>query len=580
MANIGNLAVTLSLDAVALTTGLDKSSAGMKTFAAGVGKTMAVVSAAETAFAAVKAPFDWVKEGIDKVAEVGRESQRFGVSTEKLSALQMAAGRDAESWQSALRHLNVELGAAAAGGGEASKKFKDVGLDGKALAAMGLDRSLDVLADSFQKIKDPAERARLAQELFGREASVLIPILSRGSAGFAEADAAAKKLGMSVSSVDAAKAIVAQRAMDDLGKSLEGIQRGVAIEFAPVIADVAKGFADMVSKAGGFRELIKGWGDAARSFVVTMLAGIETIAVKIADLAEKAAKLLDKLDGSKKGKSWADKLDPVGEARGIGNAFNLAREVFAPGSTYSKEGATESWGKSVQSTFDSLKDAVGGKGDSGMADAIRKTWAELDKLGKPAGDAAEGANKLQDAADKLTDKLKAEVAAFGQGAPELERFKLAQDGATAAQLAGVDAQLAQLQALKDSKKAMEELEAQAKKVADAAATPFEKFRSSYDQVNQLLAAGKIGQAQYAEALSKNFESLGLMSDKVMHPSGAALEGSVAAYQTVMHAQDQERAGDVQQQIKQAIERLIEIERRQEAHAKQMADAIDKVLGKK
>ena len=86
--NIGSLAVTLSLDAVAFAAGLEKGDKGLKSFAASAAKTMAVVSATEAGIGAagnlITAPFEWIKGGIDKIADVGRESQKLGISTEKL----------------------------------------------------------------------------------------------------------------------------------------------------------------------------------------------------------------------------------------------------------------------------------------------------------------------------------------------------------------------------------------------------------------------------------------------------------------------------------------------------------------
>src|ERR1700733_11859976 len=95
MANIGNLAVTLALDAVAFTTGLDKSSGALKSFGDGIGKTLAVVSAAEGILGALGTPFNWIKEGIDDLAQLGRQSKELGVDVGHLSGLQFAAGRSA-----------------------------------------------------------------------------------------------------------------------------------------------------------------------------------------------------------------------------------------------------------------------------------------------------------------------------------------------------------------------------------------------------------------------------------------------------------------------------------------------------
>src|SRR5438046_2165921 len=61
------------------------------------------------------AGFAWVKSGIDDLAEMGREAQKLGISVEKLSDFQYAAGRSSGALDTALERLNVKLGEAAAG---------------------------------------------------------------------------------------------------------------------------------------------------------------------------------------------------------------------------------------------------------------------------------------------------------------------------------------------------------------------------------------------------------------------------------------------------------------------------------
>ena len=52
--NIGNLAVMLTLDAVAFTAGLDKGDKGLKSFAAGAAKAMAAVAPPRSVLASLR----------------------------------------------------------------------------------------------------------------------------------------------------------------------------------------------------------------------------------------------------------------------------------------------------------------------------------------------------------------------------------------------------------------------------------------------------------------------------------------------------------------------------------------------
>ena len=95
-----------------------------------------------------------------------------------------------------------------------------MGLDGAALANMGMDlghrrRGGGVFRGRHQLCR---VKPRMAEQLFGREGMVLIPVLQEGAAGFAAADAAAKKFGLSVDSLDAAKAIARTKGDGRIGQ--------------------------------------------------------------------------------------------------------------------------------------------------------------------------------------------------------------------------------------------------------------------------------------------------------------------------------------------------------------------------
>src|SRR5579871_4630526 len=105
MANIGSLAVTLSLDAVAFASGLDRADKGLKSFAATATATLSVATAGLSTLEAIgEAGFGWITQGIDDLAQLGRQARELGIDVNRLSGLEFAAGRSGEGMEVALRH--------------------------------------------------------------------------------------------------------------------------------------------------------------------------------------------------------------------------------------------------------------------------------------------------------------------------------------------------------------------------------------------------------------------------------------------------------------------------------------------
>lgn len=91
--------------------------------------------------------------------------------------------------------LEKQMKAARDGSAKAADAFKELGVSQDVLARGDVNAVLLQTADAFQKMKDPTERAALAQQLFGRNAKSLIPILAQGRKGVEDALGAAERYG-------------------------------------------------------------------------------------------------------------------------------------------------------------------------------------------------------------------------------------------------------------------------------------------------------------------------------------------------------------------------------------------------
>ena len=187
-------------------------------------------------------------KSINAYAEVGdainKMSLRTGFGTEALSKLRFAAEQSGASLET------VELGA---------KRMASVLLD----AELGLKTSLDALellnlsladfeglkpeeqflkfADALSKVEDDSRRAALAQDIFGRSGTELLPLFRQGEEGLAALSDQAERLGIVYSEDAAQGAADFVDAKNALSKSFQGF---LAKGIAPLLAQAHRPYRE------------------------------------------------------------------------------------------------------------------------------------------------------------------------------------------------------------------------------------------------------------------------------------------------------------------------------------------------
>jgi hypothetical protein len=113
-----------------------------------------------------------------------------GASVEQLSFLDYAAsqsGTSIEGLGTGVARLQRNLSDVAKGGGKAAAEALDgLGLSAQEVARLDLISQIETLGTALQGIQNPAERAAFAQQLFGRSAKDLMPLLLAGDRGLAD----------------------------------------------------------------------------------------------------------------------------------------------------------------------------------------------------------------------------------------------------------------------------------------------------------------------------------------------------------------------------------------------------------
>jgi hypothetical protein len=188
---------------------------------------------------------NFARRAVDAVGGLGELADQLGVSTDALQAFRFAAietGVKNEELDRGLATLTRRIAEAATGGQEAEKAFQRIGVafldaSGNARATEGV---LADIADRIAAIESPAERARIATEIFGdRLGQRLIPFLAQGREGLERLTAKALRYGAVADAELIAKADEASDRLNKLGEAFGRLAQRVAAEAAPALTTAA-----------------------------------------------------------------------------------------------------------------------------------------------------------------------------------------------------------------------------------------------------------------------------------------------------------------------------------------------------
>lgn len=127
-------------------------------------------------------------------------SQQTGLSTNDLQAWTLEAqlsGASAEDFTMGLRKLSRELATGVDETGQQSKLFKQLHISAKDASGGARDLAdvLPEIAEKFKHLTNGAQKSALAQQLFGRAGTRLVPLLSKGAEGIEEMKKQFEELG-------------------------------------------------------------------------------------------------------------------------------------------------------------------------------------------------------------------------------------------------------------------------------------------------------------------------------------------------------------------------------------------------
>jgi len=230
-----------------LTAGMSPVGPGLLSIGAAGGAAVAGVAALGAAMVAGGFAAGQYADQIDDTANAIDVSNRF---YQEQSALVVRAGGDAAAFEKSMGKLNIKLGEAAQGNEAANAAFAALGVSVRDAAGNVKDNE-DVFNESraaLANVSNDAERAALAQDLFGKGAKDMNGILKMSAAEYAALGSEVQKYGIATDE-NIAKAGKLGDGMDAVGQALRA---GVINAFAGVaekMGEFAMKIAPLVGQA-------------------------------------------------------------------------------------------------------------------------------------------------------------------------------------------------------------------------------------------------------------------------------------------------------------------------------------------
>ena len=255
MANIGTWSVNIIANTFGFDRKLDKSRKKTTLFQ----RTLKSASRELRAFGAmalgafgIGSVAAFTSAQLKQIDALGKSSDRLGLSTEKLSAYQMAArlsGVEIKALETGIQRMVRRVSQAAQGTGEAKDAIKELGFNARRLAMQNPAAQFEAIGNAIAKLPNPGDRIRLAQKLFDSEGVVLVNAFA---AGLGKVEREYRRIGAVLTRDEVQKVEDLNDAFTRLQTTSAGAGQSLMVTLAPFLEEAAKGaqvLAEVIGQA-------------------------------------------------------------------------------------------------------------------------------------------------------------------------------------------------------------------------------------------------------------------------------------------------------------------------------------------
>ena len=260
---------------------IDKTQRAFRSVGRGLSKVKSSVISVQGAVAALGAGLA-LREFAQQIDELAKQSGMLGLTVNQLQQLQFAAsqtGVTTAELNKGLERFSRSISEASTGIGVGKRSFEALGVtlaksDG---SLKSTDELLAEVADRFAQVKDPADRVRIAIDLFGRAGGGMVNTLKDGSAGLKALGADFNAVTIQLTGPQTAAVEEANDLFDKLGRTFASIGQQITSFLMPALAGIAEMLTVHLLKAfsastAGLRSFLNEFVSLSNEFLGTDMA--------------------------------------------------------------------------------------------------------------------------------------------------------------------------------------------------------------------------------------------------------------------------------------------------------------------
>lgn len=240
----------------------------------GAGLRQAGLTAASAGALALTPMLALMGAAVDRADKMQDIAERFGETTEAISALSFAAeraGMTFEELQDGFKKLDELVKRGLDGDGKALAALNQMGTSAREFSELDLTQKLTTIADAFEGMTDPLQRSKFLFDTFGENARKFLPLIEQGSAGLREQFQRAADVGDVVTSEQGRAAAKMKDAWDDTLKSIKNTLLSVGYAMFGFSDSVEGGSQSIVQLLKHVREWV-----AENAGLIRLLAQVAT----------------------------------------------------------------------------------------------------------------------------------------------------------------------------------------------------------------------------------------------------------------------------------------------------------------
>lgn len=194
--------------------------------------------------------FQIAREGMDFADEIDTATKRLGIGVEALqeyrAALQVAGDAGA-NFDDGARTLLERMGETARGTGEGVKIFDQLGINVRKATGeiKSLEEILPEIADGMASVSSEAERADIANKLFGGQGQNFVALLNQGSDALARQREEMREMGIVMDAQVVKRYAEASDKAEILSKAIDVQLKSAFVDLAPAITASLNLFLDI-----------------------------------------------------------------------------------------------------------------------------------------------------------------------------------------------------------------------------------------------------------------------------------------------------------------------------------------------